>query len=430
MLLALVFAAAQTPTPTGPTYTPPMGWNSYDCFSYAVTEAQVKQNADYMARRLKRFGWEYVVVDYVWSAPKLNAGFAPDQSPTFKPALAMDAFGRLQPDPGRFPSSVARSGFRALADYCHAKGLKFGIHLMRGIPRQAVALKTPVLGTGWTAEDAADQNSKCPWLNHMFGVNMSKPAGQAYLNSLFKQYAEWGIDFVKVDDLSKPYSKPEIEGYRIAIQRSGRPIVLSLSPGPTPLEDGDHVSVFANMWRLVDDLWDDWGQLNHAMDVVAQWSKFRKPAHWPDIDMLPLGKLREYGPNTGPANVQSRFTPDEARTCMTLMCINQNPLMFGGNLPETDAETLKLITNPEVLAVDQTGVGGHLDSEAAGVGQWQAGAGKGGIYVAFINRNGAPASIALPKGRRIHDLWEHKELKPEAKVDLPTHGSVLLRVEI
>ncbi|MHB8637996.1 MAG: alpha-galactosidase [Fimbriimonadaceae bacterium] len=410
--------------------TPPMGWNSYDCFSYAVDEQQVKANADYMARRLKRFGWEYIVVDYIWSAPKLKPGFAPDQSATFQPSLAMDAFGRLQPDPARFPSSATRTGFKSLADYCHNKGLKFGIHLMRGIPRQAVALKTPVLGTGWTAEDAANRASKCPWLNHMYGLDMSKPAGQAYLNSLFKLYAEWGVDFVKVDDLSQPYSKAEVEGYRAAIQHCGRPIVLSLSPGPTPIADGRNVSLFANMWRLVGDLWDDWPELNRAMDVVAEWSAFRKPGHWPDIDMLPLGKLREYGPNTGPPNTQSRFTPDEARTLMTLMCINQNPLMFGGNLPETDAATLRLITNPAAIAVDQTGVGGHLDSEVGGVGQWQAGAGKDGIYVAFINRNDAPAAVTMPRARHIHELWTHHELKSGQTIKLPAHGSVLLRVEI
>ena len=407
-----------------------MGWNSYDCFSYAVTEQQVKQNADFMAKRLKRFGWEYVVIDYVWSAPKLKPGGAPEQSATFQPNLAMDPFGRLQPDPERFPSSAARGGFKLLADYCHGKGLKFGIHLMRGIPREAVALKTIVLGTGWTAEDAADQSNKCAWLNHMFGLNMTKPAGQAYLNSLFKLYAEWGVDFVKVDDLSQPYMKAEVEGYRVAVERCGRPIVLSLSPGPTPVAEGAHVSLFANMWRLVGDLWDDWDQLNHAMDIAAQWSPYRKAGHWPDIDMLPLGKLREYGPDTGPPNTQSRFTPDEARTLMTLMCITQNPLMFGGNLPETDAATLKLITNAEVMAVDQTGLGGHLDNETAGVGQWQAGAGKDGIFVALINRNNAAVSVAGPHARHIHDLWEHHDLKPDAKIDLPAHGSVLLRIEV
>ena len=428
MLIAVALAGAMLTLPIAG--TPPMGWNSYDCFSYAVTEQQVKQNADFMAKRLKRFGWEYVVVDYVWSAPKGNPGFAPDQSPAFQPSLAMDAYGRLQPDPERFPSSVARTGFKLLADYCHNKGLKFGIHLMRGIPRQAVSLKTIVLGTGWTAEDAADQTSKCPWLNHMFGLNMAKAAGQAYLNSLFKLYAKWGVDFVKVDDLSQPYSKAEIEGYRVAIQRSNRPIVLSLSPGPTPVAEGAHVSLFANMWRLVGDLWDNWPELNHAMDVAAQWSAFRKPGHWPDIDMLPLGKLREFGPDTGPANTQSRFTPNETRTLMTLMCINQNPLMFGGNLPETDAATLKLITNPEVLAVDQTGVGGHLDNETAGVGQWQAGAGKDGIFVAFINRNSASSTVTLPRARHIHDLWDHHDRKSEEKIDLPAHASVLLRIEI
>ncbi len=350
-----------------------MGWNSYDCYSYSVTEKEVKANADYMAKHLKQFGWNYVVVDYVWSAPSTPSLGAPNQSDTFQPSLEMDSFGRLLPDPGRFPSSAKRAGFGPLADYCHSKGLKFGIHLMRGIPRQAVALKTPVLGTGWQAGDAADTNSKCDWLNHMYGMNMQNPAAQSYLNSLFVQYAAWGVDFVKVDDMSAPYHKDEIFGYRIAIQRCKRPIILSLSPGPTPLADAIDVAATANMWRLVGDLWDNWKQVTEAMDIVAKWSDYRRPGHWPDIDMLPLGKLRKRGPETGPPNTMSRLTPDEAQTLMTLECINQCPLMFGGDLPETDAATLELMTNKEVMDLDQNGHGGHLDREENGVGTWLGG---------------------------------------------------------
>jgi hypothetical protein len=429
-LLLLAVAADKPPVVLGP----PMGWNSYDCYSYAVTEKQVKENADYMEKHLKKFGWNYVVVDYVWSAPLVDSLGAPNQSDNFQPSLNMDAFGRLQPDPGRFPSSAKRMGFGPLADYCHKKGLKFGIHLMRGIPRQAVALNTPVLGSGWHAADAADTNSKCPWLNHMFGLKMENPAAQSYLNSLFNQYAEWGVDFVKVDDMSQPYHKDEIFGYRLAIQHCKRSIILSLSPGPTPVLEGTDVAATANMWRLVGDLWDNWNQLNEAIDIVAKWSDFRRPGHWPDIDMLPLGKLRKRGPETGPPDSMSRFTPDEAQTLMTLMCINQCPLMFGGNLPETDPATLALITNPEVLAVDQAGHGGHLDAEQDGVGTWLA-AGRSTDegpshvqYVALINRNSKAVSVDPPHGRSIVDLWTHKKRNTTEKIDIPAHGSVLLLV--
>src|SRR5579862_6235541 len=182
--------------------TPPMGWNSYDCYGYSVTEQQVRDNASFMAERLKPVGWDYIVIDYVWSSPKRKSLDPPTQNAEFQPRLAMDRFGRLIPDPARFPSSTDGRGFKPLADWLHSKGLKFGIHLMRGIPRQAAGDKCPVFDSPYTAVDAANRKSPCPWLNHMWGMNMTSPAGQAYLDSIFKLYAAWGVDFVKVDDLS------------------------------------------------------------------------------------------------------------------------------------------------------------------------------------------------------------------------------------
>ncbi|MEO6314665.1 MAG: alpha-galactosidase, partial [Chitinophagaceae bacterium] len=222
--------------------TPPLGWNSYNCYGSAVHEDEVKFNADYMAANLKQFGWQYIVVDFLWSydnPPGSNIG-NPFQKRlddgSYIPWLSMDKWGRLTPHPNKFPTAFNGKGFKPLGDYIHSKGLKFGIHLMRGIPRQAVWAKTPVLGAeGITADMIADTNSVCPWMNHMYGLNMSKPGAQAYLNSLLQLYVEWGVDFLKVDDLSRPYSKAEVEGYKKAIDQSDRPIVLSLSPGATPV---------------------------------------------------------------------------------------------------------------------------------------------------------------------------------------------------
>ncbi|MGN6553148.1 MAG: NPCBM/NEW2 domain-containing protein [Verrucomicrobiota bacterium] len=333
--------------------TPPMGWNSYDCYSYRVNEKQVRENAGYMAAHLKEFGWQYVVVDYVWSAPELaEAGFAPPQSATFEPRLNMDSNGRLLPDEARFPSAANGVGFKALADDIHSKGLKFGIHIMRGIPKQAVAAKNQVAKSDATADQVADMGNPCPWLNHMVGLQMQKPGAQAYLNSLMDLYASWGVDFIKVDDLSTPYDREEVEGYRKAIDQCGRPIVLSLSPGPTPANQAEHVSSHANMWRLLGDLWDQWPQVRSAFDVLHQWEPQIGGGHWPDPDMLPLGRLRVGGPPTGPKGT-NLLTHDEQRTLMTLWCIGRCPLMFGGNLPDTDAFTLGLLTNPEVLSVNR-----------------------------------------------------------------------------
>ncbi len=245
--------------------TPPMGWNSYNCFGSAVHEDEVKANADYMAKNLKQFGWQYIVVDFLWAydnPPGSTVGNPfrsrlPDGS--YIPWLSMDQYGRLLPDANKFPSSFGGNGFKPLSNYIHSLGLKFGIHVMRGIPRQAVWAKSAVLGTnGITADMIADTSSVCPWLNHMYGLNMQKPGAQEYLNSILKLYASWDVDFIKVDDISRPYRTAEIEGYYKAIQNCGRSVVLSLSPGETPVKDSAHVKEYANMWRMADDFWDNW----------------------------------------------------------------------------------------------------------------------------------------------------------------------------
>lgn len=364
--------------------TPPMGWNSFQCYTYGVTEAQVKENADYMAEHLKKYGWEYVVIDYVWSSPLVGQGYARDQDKSFSPRLSMDQYGRLLPETNRFPSAANGQGYKPLADYIHGKGLKFGIHLMRGIPRQAVAANTPILDSDAKAADAADAQSQCKWCNHMVGLNMKNPAGQAYLNSLFKLYASWGVDFVKVDDLSFPYHEAEVEGYRKAIDQCGRPMVFSTSPGATPLAAAEHVKVNANMWRVMPDLWDKWKDVKNALNLAEAWSKHAGPGHWPDLDMLPMGKLVKYGPPG--AERYSRLTRDERCTLMSLWLIARSPLMLGGNQPENDEFTTTLITNEEALEVNKKAVSSSQLFKKDGLIAWVANVqGSTDKYVALFN---------------------------------------------
>jgi hypothetical protein len=325
--------------------TPPMGWNSWDAFGTTVTEAQVKQQADYMAAHLKSHGWQYVVVDIQWYEPNARGHEYREGAP-----LAMDAFGRLLPAPNRFPSAADGAGFKPLADYAHGLGLRFGVHLMRGIPRQAVARRTPVLGTEVTADRIANTNSTCPWNPDMYGVDTSKPGAQAYYDSVFALLAEWGVDFVKVDDISRPYHEhaSETEAIRKAIDRTGRPIVLSLSPGETALSAADHVRQHANLWRISDDFWDRWLALHEQFGRLERWNPHRRPGAWPDPDMIPLGHL---------GSRATRFTRDEQITLMTLWSITRSPLIHGGDLTRTDPFTLSLLTNDEVIAVDQRSEG-------------------------------------------------------------------------
>jgi alpha-galactosidase len=415
---------------------PPMGWSSFDCYGYAVIEEQVKANADFMAKNLKQFGWEYVVVDYVWAHPLLGPGPARNQDAQLRPRLNMDAFGRLIPDTTRFPSSSKGRGFKALGDYVHALGLKFGIHVMRGIPRQAVAENSPILNSPVRGGDIADRADTCLWLNHMYGVDLNKPGGQEYLNSLADLYASWGVDFLKVDDLSEPYHQAEVEGYQAAIARCGRPIVFSTSPGPTPIENALHIQKNANMWRLLADLWDTWPDVSFAFDQQYRWYSYAGPGHWPDLDKLPLGKLAKYGP-VGEERF-TRLTRDEQVSLITLWCITRAPLMFGGNLPENDEFTESLLTNEEVLAVNQE----SADNAIVYHGLqpiWVASVpGTRDKYLALFNRaERGPRQVQLTLSDigvakcAVRDLWQRKEMGEMTghfSLSLPAHGAGLFRL--
>ncbi len=320
--------------------TPPMGWNSWDCFGTQVTESQTKAQADFMAANLKKHGWEYIVVDIQWYEQNSKGyEYAKDA------VLTMDDFSRLVPAPKKFPSAVNGNGFKTLADYVHSKGLKFGIHMMRGIPRQAVKQNTPIKGTSARAADIADVNSTCGWNPDMYGVDMTKPGAQEYYNSIMELVASWGVDFIKVDDLSRPYHQPEVEAIRKAIDKTGRKIVFSTSPGETPLSAGPSVNQNANMWRVSDDFWDNWKAMYDQFKRLHDWTPYRIAGAYPDADMLPLGMLQ--------LGRKTNFTTEEQFTLMSLWSIARSPLMHGGDMTQTDSLTLALLTNDEVLAVNQ-----------------------------------------------------------------------------
>ncbi len=326
--------------------TPPMGWNSWDCYGPTVEEDEVKDNADYMADNLKDYGWEYIIVDIRWFVENDKAGGYNQTDPIY----VIDEFGRYMPAVNRFPSAEDGEGFKHLADYVHSKGLKFGIHIMRGIPKVAVENKLPVKGAdGITADQIYSTELQCPWLRDNYTIVANKPGAQEYYNSIFELYADWGIDFIKIDDLSRPYHQGEIELIRNAIDNCGREIVLSTSPGETPIEAADHVTEHANMWRMVDDVWDTWPHINHLLDICERWYPYIAPGTWPDCDMIPMGKISIRG-ERGEERM-SRLTQDEQYTLMTLWTIFRSPLMFGGDLPSNDQFTLDMLTNEEVLYV-------------------------------------------------------------------------------
>ena len=342
--------------------TPPLGWNSWDCFGTTVTEQQIKEQADAMAKYLLPSGYNYLTVDIQWYEPEAK-GHAYDP----KAVLTMDEYGRLTPGLKKFPSSANSKGFKPLADYVHSKGLKFGIHIMRGIPRQAVEKNAPVFGTTVKAQDIALTNSRCPWNPDMYGVDATNKDGQAYYNSIIQMYADWGVDLIKVDDISRPYDnvqKAEIEAIRKAIDKTGRPIILSLSPGATPITVGEHVKDHANMWRISDDFWDRWGLLLNMFERMDAWTPYRGPGHFPDADMLPIGIVDFKRP--------TNFTKNEQYTLMSMWAIGRSPLIFGGDMTKLDEFTKEMLTNPEMLKVNQQSTNNRQVSRDKNLIVWTA----------------------------------------------------------
>lgn len=322
--------------------TPPMGWNSWDAFGSSVTEKDIIANADYMDKNLKSHGWNYVVIDIQWYEPTAKT------DRYIKGAiLEMDGFGRLLPAPNRFPTTKLERSFKPIADYVHSKGLKFGLHIMRGIPRQAVDRDNcPIEGTTYKAADIADKAHSCFWNQDMYGVDMTKPGAQEYYNSVYRLFASWGLDFVKVDDLAG--HPAEIEGIRKAIDNCGRPILLSVSMGSQATQ-AEHLKANATMWRISFDFWDNWRALYDQFKNMNDHNFTMGPGHWPDADMLPFGHLKTW---ETPAHF-TYFTKDEQTTVMTLWCIGRSPLMMGGDMPDNDEFTLGLMTNDEIIAVNQ-----------------------------------------------------------------------------
>lgn len=356
-----------------PCLVPPMGWNSYDCWNYCVTESDFMKNAHYLAN-LKKYGWEYCVVDFIWWVP-VNGAYGGNQSGDWNKGN-LDQYGRFLPDTGRFPSAKGGKGFKPLADSVHNLGLKLGIHLMRGVPRMAVRRNCTIANSTSTCTDAADQTSTCPWLDWMYGAK-NNAAGQAYLTSMVQLCNDWGCDYLKIDDLSAAtYHGPEVEMYAKAIASVSREIVFSTSPGATPISQANHVSQYANMWRLVNDLWDTWGQLTDAYNVDENWRgttvKWGQGV-WPDIDMLPFGHLALIGPVGSPRYSLSTYTKGEHRLMFLLWCVNNGPLMYGGNLPDNKNDPFydSLMTNGDALFINQHGINARvLKKQSTGTPIW------------------------------------------------------------
>lgn len=419
---------------------PPMGWNSWDCYGAGVTEDELLGNAEFMRDRLKQYGYQYVVCDIQWYEPAAKGNVYNNFAD-----LCMDEYSRLIPAVNRFPSSANGAGFKPIVDKIHSMGLKFGIHIMRGIPRQAVHRNTRIYGTTARARDIASQFSLCPWNTDMYGVDTEKRGAEEYYDSLFKLYASWGVDFVKVDDIANtefspqnPYSaEKEIEMIRAAIDRSGRDMVLSLSPGPAPLNKAEHLSENANMWRISGDFWDRWDKLLNMFSLCEKWYPYVKDGSFPDCDILPLGKLCIDGSYMGDMGRDSGFTKEEQKTMMTLWAVFRSPLFFGGELRLTDNYTLSLVTNPEVINVNQNSEKPLLVYNKGGIAVWQTKI-ENCTAVAVFNLSDEEkhyklsfSDLGIENVRAVRDLWARKDISKcenDVAFSLKPHSSEFFEI--
>jgi len=421
--------------------TPPRGWNSYDYFGGDINEAEFLANAEYMAQHLKPFGWRYAVIDIAWHTDAGTSG------PTDE---GVDPNGRVRPSPRKFPSSRSgdtRLGFKPLADRVHQLGLQFGLHIMPGVNRLSIERGDKVLGTNTPVADIAlpnEFNELSPGTLHY--LKPDHPDSQTYYDSLFQQYAEWGVDFIKADGPGFPYRPREVEMLDTARRRCGRPIVLSTSAGCTQYSAHmNHRQRHCEMSRISEDFWDRWPQLECMFDNFRAWRGNSGPGHWADGDMLPLGRIGARHHAVNSPERPTRFTTHEQQTLLTLYSIAQSPLMLGGDLCQNTADDLALITNPDVLAVNEWGRDGHeiyRDCHHSAVvwkarmtpdkTHWAHALAVFNFHPGLTRQIPIPWSeTGLPARATVRDLWAWRDLGPASEnfiVEVPPHGARLFGI--
>jgi alpha-galactosidase len=407
--------------------TPPMGWNSWNTLEFRATEADIKNVADYMSENLLEYGWEYVVVDAGWYYPPeitCNDGTMnriPQQ---------IDEFGRLVPDVNKYPGSANNKGFKELADYIHSKGLKFGIHIMRGIPWNAAASNLTVKGSDYKSSEIAVTENTSQRNASMYGIKDYKSA-KAYYRSLIELYSDWGVDLIKADDMILPLYEHELNALADAIKEINPDIVLSLRPGKANIAAAQNLSKNSEMWRFSYDFGDDWEYVVPKFQLLKDGIPCMSYGMWPDADVLPLGKLRKNGRHECVASLlkdepgnrfdeYSRLTPDEMYTVMTLWIISKSQLMLGGYLPEYDELSNKLITNKKAIKVNQLSKSSKEVYNRDNIVVWKASGvdSQETTFLAVFNLSDKNREIKIKLEElgygndlfRAQDIWQNKNL--------------------
>ncbi len=431
--------------------TPPMGWNSFDSYGVYLHEDAAISNLEAMAEKLKPHGYEYFVIDNGWF------GEYTLQEDTIYPAekhahdIRINEYGYFLPSKVYFPN-----GLKNISDHCHALGLKFGLHLMRGIPRKAYELNLPIEGTLYTARDIAitDPEENCKWCDYCYAVDMTKPGAQAWYNGLIRHISKMGVDMIKYDDIV-PHPD-EVEAVAKAIDRLNKPILLSLSPGGHV--DPEAISFFrlANMLRVTKDVWDEQFYIDECFKAWRKWQGKEQPGFWIDMDMIPFGQLQLMSPPSSDSSKTvldkgdialagkgvhriCQLTKFQMETFITMRALAASPLMMGGDLPSLDDLSLRLITNPEMLACNQNGVMGTLVFDHAGFETWRVFTKENNKrgWIGVFNRSVNEVDVQLEKvllgldndKYSLFDIWSEKRVFFGSKVQLKPHGVLFIKFQ-
>ncbi len=398
---------------------PPMGWSSWSSLreniSASIIEAQAKQLHD----NLGRFGYQYVNVDAGWQN-------------------GIDANGRPTYNTTKFPD-----GIKPVADYVHSLGLKFGIYLVPGIPAAAVSANSPIDGTSYHIGDIADTSKPGNTAEDgSAAIDYSKPGAMAYVQSEANLLASWGVDYLKMDFVGPGGGKiaadnrADIQAWHTAIQNSGRAIHLALS-NSLSFANASTWAKYSNGWRIEGDVEcysHCTGLTNWALRVskrftdVPQWIPYAGPGHWNDLDSLEVGN----------GTTTDGLSEDEEQSTITLWSIESVLLLLGTNLTKLDPSDLKLLTNREVIAVDQAGHPAHPVSQSTQQQVWFAKNPDGSYTVALFNLGSVSATVSatwselgLRGSALVRDLWAEKNLGKLATgygATLASHACMLLRV--
>ncbi len=394
--------------------TPPMGWNSWNCFGGSVTQEEVEHAAQaFVDKGLRDHGWTYINIDDGWQG--VRGG----------PLKA------IQPN-SKFPD------MKALAAKIHDLGLRFGIY------------STPWRGSyeGHIGGSCDDPSGVYPWItsgdhNEFYRISSDPAAWDAKRRTNYKfgrysfvdkdaaQWAEWQIDYLKYD--WSPMDVKSTATIADALRATGRDVVLSLS-NRAPFKSATDWARLANSWRTTGDIRDTWQSMSSIGFQQAAWAPFAGPGHWNDPDMLIVGNVGWGHPKP------THLTHDEQYTHMSLWCLLSAPLLIGCDLNALDDFTLKLLTNDELLDIDQDSLGREaVPLPNTGVNAVYVKAlDDGSVAVGLFNTQTTPQTVSVKASdlgvrgpHKVRDLWQKKdlgELGDTLSATIPPHGVVLCRI--